>query len=469
MVLKKSSGGSQSSLFHRGPAPAPPKLLRAPAPAPKQQQGPPAPRPLALRTMADSQRARSTPKPLPRVKQEPRQQPQPFFQLTSPGQERRFDREPPSVEVAPEIDRGPRTIDQALRKTWGSLENEGLSGYTKLRETGGTPDSLRNSGDTMAEYYNMQARMGQREAARRAREAADREETIQELSPEEWARLSPAQQAAVQANYDLSQAVARDYDRSLKHNASPEQIKSYQDRVRRLFGENATINFRGLAYAPNTVAFLDARGLRAIDLAGKTLDDFLSGDALVTMEDIERISDKVPKYSKEESTFRVPGATRDQNLSFAQQLSRAQLAYQDRLAATLDQGDKLLADLTSRGTIDRAAASYGANPDYPRVSLDNLRSDVTENFDQYLEILARTDMPTSETLQVIEADLRERGATNEETAQIWEGMIERARQAATGEGDWFSGIDWPMRSPLEVAEILGAPMLTRGTTTTTEK
>ncbi|MBP8181921.1 MAG: hypothetical protein KAZ88_13145, partial [Acidimicrobiia bacterium] len=52
----------------------------------------------------------------------------------------------------------------------------------------------------VADQYNVKARLGARDAKRIAREKADRSETEKTLTPEQWAKLSPLQQAAAQAN-----------------------------------------------------------------------------------------------------------------------------------------------------------------------------------------------------------------------------------------------------------------------------
>jgi hypothetical protein len=90
-----------------------------------------------------------------------------------------------------------------------------------------------------------------------------------------------------------------------------------------------------------------------------------------------------------------------------------------------------------------------------------VRPETVANLDMYMEVLARSDSPLDKALEVIELDLAERGASVQEKSQVYQGLVERSRQAMTGEGQWFPGIDFPMRSPLEVAQALGAPILKR--------
>ena len=137
------------------------------------------------------------------------------------------------------------------------------------------------------------------------------------------------------------------------------------------------------------------------------------------------------------------------------------LQYQENIAAQLAKGDQLLSGTTSRATNDTAAGRYGAVGTPTDMKLDKLRPETRANLDTYMQILARTDSNIDEALTTIKADLAERGASTDESAQVWEKMIEITRQATTGEGKWFPGIDFPMRSPAEVAQALGAPTLKR--------
>lgn len=398
----------------------------------------------------------------------PQQAQQQFFQMPErstdivasyePAAEitRLFDRKPVVVEVVPEADRGPRTLDQALRRTWGSLESEGASGLVQMRATGSAAP-MRNRGaqrDVLAEQYNMQARLSNRERQRTAREARDRQETESVLSMEEWNSFNPMQQAAVQSNADLAAAIQKDLANRSEHHASGQQLESYQNRVRDLFGQERPVAFQGLEYAPNTIAFLDERGIKAADLAGKTLADFVSGDTLVSMEEVKRLGEK------------QPATARGRKIAFAERLARGQLVYQEKLAQKLERGNQLLSEITGRASSVAADTSYGAKLDEKPADYSEIQPVVAERLDDYMQILARPDSPIDQALQVISTDLGELGASQDETRQVWENLIERSRQAATGEGLWFPEVEIQMRPPQEVAEALGAPTLKRQATTT---
>jgi hypothetical protein len=306
-------------------------------------------------------------------------------------------------------------------------------------------------GQRVEDEYNSMAKMAERYRKRLEREANDRKETPTALTQQQWATMSPLQQAAAQANYDLSQAVLSDF--KMKNDANDEQFERYQTRVKELFGENPGTGFKGVDYAPNTIAFLDKRGLQAVDLAGKNLDDLLSGDVLVDTETVMSLGKEVT----------TPDATgqRAKNIAFAERLAKGQLAFQEDLASKLKKGDKLLGDITTRATSAAANESYGGEAPAPHTPLTAVRPETVANFDMYMEALARSDSPLDKALEAINLDLQQRGASSQEKAQVYQGLVERSRQAMTGEGQWFPGIDFPMRSPLEVAQALGAPTLTR--------
>lgn len=327
-----------------------------------------------------------------------------------------------------------------------------------LQESNALVDDRWQIAQNIANTYAANEKTGERYRARLAREANDRKESARPLTQQQWSSLSPMQQAAAQANYDLSQAVLRDY--KMKNQATGEQVTRYQNRVKELFGENSGTGFRGLEYAPNTIAFLDQRGLQAADLAGKNLDDLLSGDALVTTETIDNMNKAVPSG---DAFHPLPADQRAKNIAFAQRLAKGQIKLQEELASKLKVGDKLIGDISSRATSQAANKSYGGQPLEERTKLTAVRPETVANFDMYMEILARTDSPLTDALQTINADLAERGASASEKSQVYQGLIERSRQAMTGEGQWFPGVDFPMRSPLEVAQALGAPALKRQT------
>ena len=294
---------------------------------------------------------------------------------------------------------------------------------------------------------------------RKEYEKADQIETAEALSPQQWAALSPMQQAAAQSNYDLSQAVKKDFESQGKNKSTEAQTKTYNDSVKKIFGSEEFLNYKGMNFAPNTIAFLDSRGITDAERAGRTLDDFLSGSALVSGETFKALEDPV----------KPPGVldtgrpdVRGQNIQFAQTLAKGQLAYQEGLAIKLKQGAMLLTDFTSSSTNSAANKSYGAlQTQTQQVKLTDVQPSTLAQIDKYMEVLARPDIPAELGLSTIHQDLQERKVSEKESAQVWEHLMERSRQATTGEGKWFEGINAQMRLPGEVAQALGATTLKR--------
>lgn len=327
----------------------------------------------------------------------------------------------------------------------------------------GVPDELRArlvARDTTADYYNTRAKMGERDRLRQEREAADRDEKPKALTEAEWNAYSPLQQAAVQANADLATAIRRDFKMVGKHHATADQIKSYQDRTEDLFGEEGQLGFKGLEYAPNTVAFLDARGIERADLAGKTLDDLISGDALMTKKVIDRLGE-VAAPTAGDQLKKGAGSARDANIAFASNLAKGQLKFQEQLASKLKAGDKLLTDMTSHAGAKAADETYGAKEMAPMTRLTDVRPETLGQIDKYMEALARPDLDPSESMSMIELDLAQRGAKPDEIKQVYQSMQDRVRLGMQGDGNWFPNVDYKLRSPSEVASLLGVPTLKR--------
>lgn len=358
----------------------------------------------------------------------------------------------------PEVDLAPKKAtpdyDAVMAEVWGNLENEGAAGEMKRQRGEVVVDPAGERAmivQNVADMMNAKAAIGARETRRLAREKKDRAEKDVTLSPREWARLTPMQQAAVQANADLSAAVAADFKNQSKGKATDEQFKAHEDRVNDLFGEEGRTGFKGLEYAPQTLAFLESRGIDKAALAGKSLDDLVSGDALIDMDTMKALGVETS-----------PTEPRAKNIAFAQRLAKGQLQYQEDLAAKLKAGKQLISSLTGVQQAADATTKFGAKAGTPgHIKLDKVRPETLGQFDIYLQALARSDSDPDKALKAITTDLEQRGATPEESAQVWEGLIERTRQASTGEGMWFPGVEFPMRSPIEVAQKLGAPALKR--------
>jgi hypothetical protein len=296
------------------------------------------------------------------------------------------------------------------------------------------------------------------DSLRKTREATDRKETGSALTAKQWAAYTPEQQAAVQSNADLANAIKLDFEAKDKNRHSATQLRSYNQKVAELFGEDGSVGVRGLEYAPNTVAFLNERGITKEDLVGKSLDDIIQGDTLLLTEDIDALKDPAAKRD----VFHVgpqPG-TPDGIVDFARRLAKGQAAYQEKIAAKLAEGQALLTTMTGAATNRAAVDTYGARA-AERTQLPAVRPETAAQIDLYMEALARSDSPIDKAMGAINLDLQQRGATPEETDQVYQALLERANQGATGEGKWFDGIDFPMRSPIEVSQALGVPSLKR--------
>jgi len=376
------------------------------------------------------------------------------------------------------------TPDEVRKDKADKLYFQALDNRMKVQERGGVsadgqpasvfrglPQDVQGERDRngivqgVADSYTRMAQRQQKDERRLKREKADRKEIDKVLTPKEWAKLTPLQQAAVQANYDLANAVARDFklqshqhsngtgelnEKTRRENAG--KLDDYQERFTALFGDEGT-GFKGLEFAPNTVAMLDKLGIEKNELAGRTLDDFASGDALIDMEGMKSLGKPLPATED----------PRSRNLVFAKTLATGQLAYQEQLAAQLKRGDQLLGDVASRSTNARAATAYGAVPMDTSMKLTKVRPETLAQLGKYLEILARPNIDLAEGLDTIALDLKQIGADDEEQEQVWANLLERTRQATTGEAGWFDEIDYEMRSPLAVAQALGAPTLKRAT------
>ena len=318
-------------------------------------------------------------------------------------------------------------------------------------------DSRRAQREAPAQMYNNMAERQRKADLRSQREKKDRKESASPMTAEQWAILTPLQQAAVQANADLAGAIQRDFKDQTKHHADTAQIQDYMKQVKDLFGDDGSVGFKGLEFAPNTLAFLNERGLDKSDLGGRTLDDLVSGDTLFTNEMIEGLGRRNNgREAGSQQMFERPSSDN----AFVEAIARGQLQYQEDIAAKLAKGNQLLTDTSGRSTNAAAAESFGALQE-PRLRLDAVQPQTLEQIDLYMEALARPDSPIDEALSAINLDLQQRGATPKEAEQVFQEMSNRSRNAVTGEGRWFDGLDFPMRSPQEVAQALGSPTLKR--------
>jgi len=105
-------------------------------------------------------------------------------------------------------------------------------------------------------------------------------EGTRRLSWDEYNGLSPRQQAAIDANTALYDAIVADQQAP----STEERIPGYDDAVMSLFGENGGSE----TYAPRTVALLSELGLE--QLPSRNLDQFLGLNALLREEDLDTVN-----------------------------------------------------------------------------------------------------------------------------------------------------------------------------------
>ena len=96
-----------------------------------------------------------------------------------------------------------------------------------------------------------------------------------------------------------------------------------------------------------------------------------------------------------------------------------------------------------------------------RTKLTNVRPETEAEIGKFMEILARPDIDLKQGMSAIQQSLAELEATPEEQSQVYQTLLEQARQGATGEGGWFDNIEYEMRDPMEVAQALGGLTLKR--------
>ncbi|QJD51782.1 hypothetical protein SEA_ASHTON_43 [Microbacterium phage Ashton] len=149
--------------------------------------------------------------------------------------------------------------------------------------------------------------------------------TVRELSPEEWAALSPEQQQSVSATYALFKASQEDQASELPNDAAAD----YNDVVTATFGAKGNSD----TYAPATVALLQELGYKN---ESADLDQFIDRSALPSYEDIL-------------GTSTGTGAAERQ--SVAQGLASSALFDNQTITDSLAQGQDLMDALRVSGAV----------------------------------------------------------------------------------------------------------------------
>lgn len=381
------------------------------------------------------------------------------------------------------LDLPPTALDLALQETWGNLENEGASAYMKTR--GRNPATVSQEQreaqvQAVADRYNAQARWGELQRKRAEREKRDRKEKYEEITINDWNAYSPLQQAGVQSNADLQSAATRDRRMAGKHHATAEEIQLYEKGIREMFGEGSTLGVEGLHYAPETLGFLQDRGLSRADMVplGLTIDDFVMMDTALNKKQIGNLHQDVPEPELDYRMMVTPtGAPiqigvpveggeglsmREARLRLAQKIAKGQLQYQERNAELLKRGEGIISGMTQAATNATTASELGGTP--RRYKKMEMTPEDAQFVERYMEALARTDFTEEEAIAAVQANLVERGISEQEQARTWDLIVHSAEKSALGEYGWFEdyqGTGTIGRSPTEVAAMAGAPTLKR--------
>lgn len=167
-------------------------------------------------------------------------------------------------------------------------------------------------------------------------------EQLKQLTPDEYAKLSTRQRAAVDFNTLLSTAVKKDLNRQDRYaNVDPQQKATYEESVKNMFGADHGSDL----YAPETMAVL--RQLK-IDDPTDDLDDYLGMKVAITEDDLKNVTEKqpAPNYVID---GRVPEESRGK-LSVVEGLVDKTQAMEQSLA----KGKQMLQSFTATAAAERA-------------------------------------------------------------------------------------------------------------------
>lgn len=295
--------------------------------------------------------------------------------------------------------------------------------------------------------------------AAKIRASIDRQETMQELTLDEWNAMTPRQQAAVQFNTDLIAAV--NADRALRgYTPTETEQEAYDELLTDRFGTTYSEAPEGIKYAPNVAGLLQNVDMNIPMLDKASLDDFLKLDVAIGMDEIRRIDEKLtqgrPTQVRAGLAWREGLTPENQRLQMAQHLAAGQQRAQTQLAEQLGQGEALLASMTGKANTE-AAVAFGAENVREPVALsdDDL---VLKNF--YLEALAANEVPLDEITVNMSADMADKGLSEERQRAIYDTILMDVQDAVSNQGWQFQLTEGlTPRNPMDTANALGAPML----------
>lgn len=231
---------------------------------------------------------------------------------------------------------------------------------------------------------------------------------VEEMTTDDYLKLTPKQRAAVDFNTILSSAVENDkakQDQYIKNGI--EDDTAYETRSRELFGED-----RGSeTFAPETLAVLSKLKL---DDKLADLDDYLGLQVAITEDDLELLnSDPVNKTMQKVLDLPVgvtgaPGGTEPEDTSGRADYANSVANKTRDLQETLAKGNDLLQSFGSTVQRDIAgdAGRIGGDVDKPDRALGFGGNKLDETFRDYYNILALKDGSVEATPEDVLNDAR---------------------------------------------------------------
>jgi hypothetical protein len=349
----------------------------------------------------------------------------------------------------------PRNLWNAGAKLGIDLSTPGTDQRAEAKAETAEAES-RRAAISEARLIDFTERAQESAAERKTDGEPPRKERIQPLTDEQWLAMTPAQQNAVMFNTNLVNAVRADKRGQGEFDPTKTERRAYNDTLRDVFGTTFSEEPRGIDYAPNTVALLKELDTLPEQELG-TLDDYLRLDTAITAKQVDKIEKPLQPNFPDHLVPQNELTPAQERLSLAQNLTRAQGEITERLAETLERGQKLLADSTEL-LLEQTAAEFGvANKPKPLPQLNELETTAAND---YLSYFAAPQNDIARGLADIPIDMAARGLDPGAQRRIYDMMLEVTRTAMEG-GDWFDeeAAQWGgVRNPQAVAQALGAAL-----------
>lgn len=304
-----------------------------------------------------------------------------------------------------------------------------------------------------------------------------------ELAPvtwKQWDKMSPDQRQAATWNSQLWKASQRDIKLAGKRSTQdwePERQQQYDDRVTAIFGEGGGSEIRAI----NTLKLLEEINFTAV---GQDLDEFLSGERLITAEEMKNFkvgtSDPVVgviKKTTERKTlpFSIGPVTpasapeaRDSDVTTtsvdnyedvrsAVNLSSLESAAVRALDSTIRERIGVSWDVSSalgmkKMTPDDFPIGY-SNPGYRGIDPDSFKAQKEQWFNTMWINLNDPEQKLDNVLKDVEISMQKGGFGPELQQEVWDWVDERT--SWYGEYGQPSDLGYPLRDPLEIRKALG--------------